>query len=81
MKKTDAPLSPWAAAADALLTPARASQYLRERHGMLRATEGSLAMRRYTKSGPPYQKLGSNIFYRPSDIDAWIEAQLQKVPA
>ena len=27
--------------------------------------------------GPPYIKLGNKVYYRPSDLDAWIEEHKQ----
>lgn len=38
-------------------------------------TVGTLAHWRYTGQGPKFIKVGRNVRYRVSDIDAWLNAQ------
>jgi predicted DNA-binding transcriptional regulator AlpA len=35
----------------------------------------TLAMWRHKGRGPRYLKIGRSCFYRPSDIEAWLDAQ------
>lgn len=51
-----------------LFTPAQ----LAERIG---STTGTLAYWRYVGRGPRFVKIGRNVRYRPSDINAWLDQQ------
>lgn len=51
---------------EALLSPKIAAQFLI-------MTENRLAKYRLTGDGPTFIKLGRRIYYRVSDIEAWIE--------
>lgn len=51
---------------EALLSPKIAAQFLT-------MTENRLAKYRHTGGGPTFIRLGRRIFYRESDIEAWIE--------
>lgn len=35
------------------------------------------AQHRYRGTGPKYMKAGRKIFYRPEDVDAWVESNLR----
>ena len=35
-------------------------------------TEGSLAIQRHKGIGPPFHKLGSRVYYKGSDLEAWV---------
>ena len=53
-----------------LLTP-------KETAKILRCSYGALAVRRHRReSGLKFLRLGRKIYYRPQDITAWLEAQL-----
>jgi predicted DNA-binding transcriptional regulator AlpA len=45
----------------------------------LGVTVQALASMRYLSKGPDYVKLGRNVRYRWSDVDAWIAANVQNV--
>ncbi|WP_061229617.1 helix-turn-helix transcriptional regulator [Dietzia cinnamea] len=39
-------------------------------------TVQALAAERHKGTGPKFVKLGSRVFYRPEDIDAWINSNI-----
>lgn len=39
-------------------------------------TVQALAAERHKGTGPKFVKLGSRVFYRPEDIDAWIDSNV-----
>ncbi|WP_237051373.1 helix-turn-helix transcriptional regulator [Magnetospirillum sp. ME-1] len=41
---------------------------------ILRLSPRTLERHRLTGTGPKFVKAGRRVFYRPSDIDAWVEA-------
>lgn len=45
---------------------------------MLGITTGALANNRSAGKGPRYVKLGKKVFYRRSDIEAWIDANVRQ---
>lgn len=53
-----------------LLTSAEAALRLRKPPRTLRQW-------RYVGRGPKYVKVGASVFYRPSDLQAWIEQQVR----
>ena len=63
---------------DALLSRPQAAIFLRER-GFISITEAGLAQRAHTRSGPPMVRLGRRVFYKRSELAAWLESQLVQV--
>lgn len=59
-------LAPWGAASDRLLREVEAADFLR-------LSPGTLRQWRYKGQGPTYQKLGSRVVYRLSDIVRLVE--------
>lgn len=51
---------------DALFTPRHVAPY---RH----MTENALAQERFAGTGPRYIKLGKRVYYRASDLKAWLD--------
>ena len=41
-------------------------------------TEQALAQRRFRGQGPPFIKAGRRVFYRWSDVNAWLDANLRE---
>lgn len=58
---------------DRLLTPADVSE-------LLSVSEKTLAHWRLNGNGPKYTKLGRAIRYRPTDVDAFVDAGLRQLP-
>ena len=54
-----------------ILTTAEAAQ-------KLRLCPSTLAKLRLKGDGPVYCKLGRRVFYRPADLDAWLEANIRQ---
>ena len=52
------------------LTRNAASIYLKEKHGIDRATK-TLAKYATTGGGPLFEKAGRTALYKPADLDAW----------
>jgi hypothetical protein len=52
------------------MTGHEASDYLRERHG-IRRTAATLAKLRCVGGGPSFYKVGRDVIYNVSDLDAW----------
>ncbi|MCG7426026.1 helix-turn-helix domain-containing protein [Helcobacillus sp. ACRRO] len=47
----------------------------------LRRTESALRWLIYTEVAPPHAKLGGRIYFRRSDVDAWVDRQFAKETA
>ncbi|WP_409188850.1 helix-turn-helix transcriptional regulator [Bradyrhizobium sp. RDM4] len=45
---------------------------------MLGITTGALANNRSAGKGPRYVKLGKQVFYRRTDVQAWIDANVRQ---
>ncbi len=56
---------------DPLLTPHDAAQFLA-------LSRSWLAKLRLTGDGPPYVKLGRQVRYRLSDLEAWLQGQVRR---
>lgn len=56
---------------DELMTPAELAQ-------MLGITTGALANNRSAGKGPRYTKLGKKVFYRRTDVQAWIDGNVRQ---
>lgn len=56
---------------NALLTPEHAAT-------RLGVAKQSLAKWRVSGTGPVFVKVGSRVFYRPQDLDAWVETRLRR---
>lgn len=54
-----------------LLTPEHAA-------ARLGVAKQSLAKWRVSGTGPVFVKVGSRVFYRPQDLDAWVETRLRR---
>lgn len=54
-----------------LLTPEQAA-------ARLGVAKQSLAKWRVAGTGPVFAKVGSRVFYRPQDLDAWVETRLRR---
>lgn len=48
---------------------------------LLKVSPQTLAIWRCQKKGPDYVKLGRSVYYRPQDIEAWIERSAVRVSA
>lgn len=59
----------------ARLTSPEASQYLALVHGVIRSSK-TLDRYRSTGGGPDFQRLDRSIYYRPTDLDAWVTSKL-----
>jgi excisionase family DNA binding protein len=49
----------------------------REAASYLRLSESFLHKLRVRGGGPRFARLGNRVFYRPADLDEWLEAHLQ----
>ncbi|WP_156664391.1 AlpA family transcriptional regulator [Mycobacterium sp. 852002-51613_SCH5001154] len=56
---------------DALFLPSHVAEH---RH----MSENALAQERFAGTGPCYVKLGRRVYYRASDLKAWLDANLIK---
>ncbi|WBT08994.1 DNA-binding protein [Corynebacterium sp. SCR221107] len=40
-------------------------------------TRQTWAQKRYDGTGPKFYKVGRRVFYRPQDVDEWVESQIK----